>query len=188
MIWLLFESLAALSAVLGTLLFVLLVYWRRTGRPRPLLVGLGVAVVLLLVQALVVTQRERAAQALDRIAADLLRSRVDALAQSLATDFDAGGRDRTEFTGLVRAKLDQVSIRWLERTGLRVVESGRDRFTVAASYLAEVRADQYDGTFTSRWALTFIRTPDGWRIITIAPEALPWTEHPTWRHVEAAGP
>ena len=35
--WIILESKVALAIPLGTALFVLLVHWRRGGRPRPLL-------------------------------------------------------------------------------------------------------------------------------------------------------
>ena len=53
--WIFLESLPALGALLFTVNFFLLVYWRRSGRVRPLLIGLGAAIVLLIVQAAVVT-------------------------------------------------------------------------------------------------------------------------------------
>ena len=81
--WLLFESVAALGSVLGLVLFALLVHWRRSGQVRPLLLGLGVAAALLLVQVLVVTRREHAGRILAAIERDIVAARTAALEAAL---------------------------------------------------------------------------------------------------------
>lgn len=178
--WLLFESVAALAAVLGVALFVLLVHWRRSRRGRPLLIGLGLAVVLLVLQALVVTQREHASRILAQIEADIVRAQTDALAESLAPDFDADGRDRDAFLARVRQWMQRVDVRWLDRLHLRIEQRAADRFVVSASYRAEVMFDQIGGASRSRWALTFTRTADGWKIVDIQPLFIEGISNPSW--------
>lgn len=183
LVWLLFESPGALAAVLGTALFVLLVYWRRRGRARPLLVGLAVAVVLLVVQALVTTRREHAGRILAAVEADIVQARTDALAEALAADFAASGMDRAAFLAYVRGKMEVVDVRWLDRQSLRVEQSGGARFAVSVGYLADA-AGEYGGSIPSRWWIEFARTPAGWRIVHIRCLRLAWLEAPTWADLD----
>lgn len=178
--WFLFESLAALGAVLGLVLFVLLVYWRRSGRRRPLLVGLAAAAVLLTVQGLVVTQREHAGRILVPIEKDLLASRTGALAAALAPDFDAAGMDRDAFVQYVSRQLQRLKIRWLDRWALFLVESDAERFVVSATYSADVAGGNFTGNVRSVWSLTFVRRSDGWKIANIRPLHVGSVDDPTW--------
>src|SRR5262245_16644152 len=94
--WVFFESTAALSALIGLSLFFLLVHWRRTSRPRPLLIGLAISVVLFVTQELVVTRREHAERVLAPVLRDLTANRTDALAAALAPTFRADEMNRDE--------------------------------------------------------------------------------------------
>ena len=163
-VWLFFESLPALAAVLVTALFVLLVYWRRSGHVRPLLIGLAVALVLLIVQALVVTKRERAGRILDAIVADLIKSRTGALAAALAPDFRSAGRNRDEFIAYVAERLQTTQVRWADRTRLVIEAPESDRFVARANYVAQATSGGFAVTLPSEWTFTFVRTPQGWKI------------------------
>jgi hypothetical protein len=182
--WFLFESVAALGAVLGIVLFVLLVHWRRSGRPWPLLIGLGVAAVLLVVQALVVTQREWAARMLDPIEKDLVASRTAALAATLAPDFETGGLDGDRFVAFVRRELQSTKMRWLDRWGLQLQESAADRFVVTTNYSADVTTGGYSGSIPSTWSITFVRTAAGWKIACIRPLHIAGVDTPTWEDLD----
>ncbi len=181
-IWLLFESTAALGGLLGVVLFVLLVYWRRGGRPQPLLIGAAVAVALLAVQSLVVTKREHAARILNAIQVDIIRARTDALAAALAPDFDADGLDRDEFIEMIQREMRRLEIHWVERTSLRVEDGGAGSFGATATYLAEVTLDQITSTTRSRWLFSFVRTPDGWKIVRFRPENIDGVPGPSWHN------
>lgn len=186
--WLLFESFWTLGAVLLVALFVLLVYWRQRGKPRPLLVGLAVTVVLLVLQNVVTTQREHARQIMDAVVRDLVDSRTDTLEAVLAADFNAGevsGQtlDRAAFLKLVRRQLQAVNLRWVETWQLRVIESAADHFTVSASYLAETTVERAAGTIRSRWRITFARQPDGWKIRDIQPEYIDLLPEASWDRI-----
>ena len=181
LVWVLFESTITLAVVLALANFFLLVYWRRSGRPRPLLIGLAVAVVLLVLQALVVTKREHAAAILQRIETDLLVSRVEALDRALATDFQAGSRDHDRFVDFARRQLEVVEIHWLMRTSPRVEESQKDTFTISVGYTADVTAHGYVGPVGSRWRLTFVREAGEWRIGRIDPPMINRRQFDDWR-------
>jgi hypothetical protein len=178
LIWLLFESLPALGVALGVALFILLVYWRRSGRGKPLLIGLGVALVLLITQKLVVTQREQARAILDAIERDLERGHSTVLVNALAPDFSTEGLDRESFTGLVQNRLGRVGIKYLSLTSLSTEESDSNQFTVVASYYADVVIDGFRTTLPSTWAITFERTPTGWQIRQIRCRALAGQANP----------
>lgn len=184
LIWLLFESLPALGAFLGVVLFVLLVYWRRSGKGRPLLIGLGVAVVLLVVQALVVTQREQAARVLTRVERDIRASRADALADALAPDFESQGLRRDEFVTYVRRQLSKVRVRWLDRWELTTEDAGPDRFTAVVTYVAEVAVEGMSGIPRSSWNIVFVRTPAGWRIAGIECRHIDGHQGVSWRELD----
>jgi len=172
LVWILFESTAALGIALVTVLFILLVLWRRGGQPKPLLVGLIASIVLLSVQALVTTKREHAGRALDAIEADLAESRADALAEALADTFNAGQLgarplDRDRFIRFVQKQLARIEIRWVDRRRLRIDSAGPDQFVVTAQYLAQITSADFAHALTSGWQITFGRTPDGWKITRI---------------------
>jgi hypothetical protein len=184
LIWLFFESLPALGAVIGLPLFALLVYWRRGGRGLPLLIGLAVAAVLIAVQSLVVTEREHAGRILKAIESDLAESRTSALAAALAPDFYSGGLDHDGFLAYVRRQLQRVSVRWVDRQNLQVQQTWPDRFAVAASYTADVVVDGYAGTVPSHWSITFARTPEGWKITNIHPLHIGGDSNVSWENID----
>jgi hypothetical protein len=172
--WLFLESPAALGICLGLMLFGLLVHWRRTLKPRPLLVGMAVALVLMIVQKVVVTQREEAGLILDAIQADLLASRSDAIERSLHDPFTAGRMDRDEFLRLVREKLRTVRIITLSRSELVVTtRDAAGSFDVEAAFVSRVNVGEFGQyPIPTRWMLRFVRDGERWRIRQIEPISL----------------
>lgn len=186
--WLLFESVTALGALLGTILFVLLVYWRRGGSARPLLVGLGVTAILLIVQSVVNTPREQAKRVLGAIVDDLIKGQATALAAALAPDFvaDDGSQrtlDRAKFLDYIGRRLERVDVTYAYQTQLDVTESDGERFTVNAGYLSDVVIDQFSGTFRSRWLITFRRGDSEPQIVNIRPDFVDGIPTPTWAEI-----
>lgn len=182
--WLLFESLPALGAILGVTLFVLLVLWRRSGNARPLLIGLGVAVVLLSAQALVVTKREHAGRVLAGIERDIRGSKMDALAAALAPEFDSQGMGRDEFLSYVRRQMAKVRVHWLERWQLSVSNAETDRFEAMVTYLTEISGEGMAATPRSNWSFTFVRTPAGWKIATLECRQIDALRGVSWRDLD----
>jgi hypothetical protein len=183
LIWVLFESIVALGVILALVNFFLLVYWRRSGQPRALLIGLAASLILLVVQSLVVTKREHAAAILQKIEADLLAARVEALDRALSTGFQAGSRDHDGFVEFARRQLKLVKIHWLRRSSPQVEQSQEDRFVVSVGYLADVTVEGFVGTVRSRWRITFAREGDQWRIETIDPPQIEQHQYRDWRQV-----
>ena len=164
--WFFLESTAALGAVLFVALFWLLVYWRRSGNVRPLLVGLGLAIILLVTQGLVTTQREHADRILERIEKDVRQGRSTALAEVLAPQFTSVGLNREQFLALVNERLQHITIRWLHRTALELEPEGNG-FVARAGYLAEISFDNDAGGFGSQWTFHFASADGQWRITAI---------------------
>jgi hypothetical protein len=183
--WILFESLPALGAALGVALFVLLVLWRRGGSSRPLLIGLAVAAILLLVQTVVVTQREHAIRVLDVIERDVLEARTAGIVAQLAPSFEWQPlRPDESFAAFAERQFDRVRIQWIDRWLVRVVASQADRFTARVSYTAGVATGGYSGPLQSAWDFTFVRTADGWKIQRIEPRELAGRANPEWSAIQ----
>jgi hypothetical protein len=170
--WVLFESLPALAAVLFTVNFVLLVYWRRRERARPLLIGLAVAAILLTVQALVETRREAALRILSGIEHDALAGQTVALAGALAPGFDA-----------VSQVFAHVHVYALHRGAVHVRDSGPDQFVVSVVYLGDVEAHAFRGPVSTRWDITFVRGEQDWQISAIRPRFVEGLHDPSWRRI-----
>ncbi|MGE0480686.1 MAG: hypothetical protein AB7Q17_09465 [Phycisphaerae bacterium] len=182
--WLLLESPAALGTLLGLVNFGLLVHWRRGGRARPLVIALATTTLLLGMQAAIVTQREAAAAWLTRIERDLRRGRAAVLEEALAPGFRAGTMNGEDFVAQVRDQLRRLAILTVYRAGLQIEPRAADCFVAHAAYLAELKLDsQFSGFVRSRWQITFIRTPAGWRIETIEPPEIENTKFEDWSRV-----
>ena len=185
LVWLLFESPPALGAVLALALFVLLAYWRRTLRPRPFLIGLAAAALLLVVQALVVTRREHADRIMDAIERDVVGSRPDRLGAFLSGRFyiEETGWDKSRFLERVRDYMAHAAVRTLARRKLEVEQSGPDRFQIYISYLADISTREFDSPVLSRWRIGFVREAGGWRIATIIPISIDQRPTGGWKGV-----
>ena len=179
--WLFLESLPALAIALGLTLFGLLVYWRRGGSPRPLLIGLAITAVLLGVQAVIETPREVATRMLIRIERDVVAGRATALAAALAPQFRTEGMDRTAFIEFARQKIQQVRVRSVDRGECRIEERTGDRFVASVNYQTNVDVRDWGAAFVpSHWRITFGRTDAGWRIVTIDPPQVGGEQFRDW--------
>jgi hypothetical protein len=180
---LLFESTLLLGGCLAVILFVLLVHWRRTLKPRPLLIGLVIAVVLLIVQAVVVTRWERADRIMQRIEAAVLASQPEPIEATLSGRFHIAetGWNRADFIRIVRSYMSRVDVHSLSRRTLEVTAEQPDSFQIYVSYLADASTQDYRHMGLSRWLIQFIHEEDGWRIISIEPTELDRTTVRGWR-------
>ncbi|MBN2445695.1 MAG: hypothetical protein JXO22_03160 [Phycisphaerae bacterium] len=167
--WLLLESTLALAIVLVVINFFLLVHWRRSGRPRALLIGLAMAVILMVVQGAVVTKREHAKRILRGIEQDVLAMQTTNLARALPPDFNVAGYDREGFLNMVRGRYDVVRVLGLRRWAFNVVKDEPDAITVSVQYTSEVRAGGFTGTAISTWRVRFEHRGDDWFIVAVTP-------------------
>ncbi|HMQ15484.1 MAG TPA: hypothetical protein PKC49_05865 [Phycisphaerae bacterium] len=181
--YVLLESPLVLSIILALINFALLVAWRRGGSPRALLISLGLAAMLLVVQALVVTQRERAGRVLAAIERDLVEGRLGALDAALAADFETQGVGRAEFLAMVADALRQARVTWLRRTELALAPASAEGFAVEAAYVADLDASDYRGTLRSRWRIAFARREGRWRITAIEPLRIDGVTGNDWKRL-----
>jgi hypothetical protein len=165
------ESAMALSVPVAIVLFVLLVWWRRGGSPRPLMIGLAIAGLLFVVQLAVETRRETAIRILKPIEAEVLTAQVDALAASLSDNFQCEGKSAGEFVDFCRERLRAFRVSWLRNSEITVIRSERDRFVIRARYQADVRGGELSGVLGTTWEVGFERSADGWKIYEIVPVA-----------------
>ena len=183
--WLFFESTPALGGCLAVVLFLLLVHWRRTLKPRAFLTGLAVAAILLIVQAIVVTHGEHASRIMATIELEVLASRPDGLAPFLSERFyiEDADWDRAEFLQRVRDYMERVDVRTLTRRKLEVEKNDGEQFQIYISYLADINTQDFDRPVLSRWRITFVHEANHWRILTIIPVSIDQTPTGGWRGV-----
>jgi hypothetical protein len=171
--WILLESRLALGVIVALALFALVVHWRRTLRARPLLIGLGVAFGLFVLQTAVTTRREHAASLLGRLEQRVVESDADGILPLLSPGFRAGSWDADEFLEFVRAQMRWLDVASVRRTRTEFVESNADAFAAEVAYTATVSAEQFRGFVESVWWIEFGRTADGgWGISGIEPRSL----------------
>lgn len=183
--WTFLENTVALAAVVFVANFVLLVYWRRSGRAKPLLVGLAVSVLLFALQAAVVTRREHALRLLNGIADDIVAARVGALDAALATDFHAGSMDHDDFVEYVERQYDRVRVLKLNRSEFAIVKDEDDQFVAETAYQGDIDAPPMRGWMRTRWELTFKLENGAWRIADIRPLFIDGLDVPSWARIEA---
>ncbi|RMF86045.1 MAG: hypothetical protein D6744_00405 [Planctomycetota bacterium] len=184
--WLFLESTPALAIVLAVALFVLLVYWRRTLRARPLLIGLAAAAALLTLQAVIVTPREHALALMRVVERDVVDGRTDGLAAALGRGFEAGERDREAFLDFVHRQQQRVHVHSVRRGSARVEKQAGDSLTLLMQYGARVTSAGYSGSIPSVWRITFERQGKAWRITRIEPVRLGLMNLASWREFEMA--
>ena len=174
------ESPAALTALLFPVVFVLVVYWRRSGCARPLLAALIAAGILLTIQAIVVTRREEAIGVLSGIEKDVVSAQTGRLAAALAPEFRAGKMNRDEFVEFVQHQYRRVRVEEVSRGKLEIVRSTKREFVVRANYRADVMTEWFRGLVRSQWEVTFVQTSEGWRIKEAEPVHIGGVERPSW--------
>ncbi|MGE3180378.1 MAG: hypothetical protein AB7N71_02010 [Phycisphaerae bacterium] len=177
------ESPLSLAIVAFCALFVLLVYWRRTLKPRPLLVGLLITVVAFGVQHFVETRREWAAKTLEIIEAEATRAQLTTLQTVADPNFNAGDLDRETFFELAAMRLQQYPIREIDRKALELATSSDDRFTVRGRYRVLGDFGNIGSSFGCTVEFEFIRRDDGWRLLNMPPPSIATHSFPSWRGV-----
>ncbi len=170
--WLLFESRIALLTALGLVEFVLLWIWarRRTRRTRRRAgVGLVVAGLLLSVQALVVTDREKIMAICREMACAVEEGAVDQVGRHVASDFAAGGVDRAGLLAGLTRMLTHVHIEEPRLSDFEVLVTGNEAQVTFQARCRVASAELVEGGIISRWELTFRRVGDRWQVVAIQP-------------------
>lgn len=141
-------------------------WWFRPGRTTSWLVVGGplLATVLLIVQHLVVTDRERIGQILDALALAVDCEDVDAIADALDEDYEAEGMDKEAFLARVESAFERAEIDEVKILNTKITVEG-DAASVNLRAHCRIRASDwpYD-YFPSAWLLRFVRRDDDWQV------------------------
>lgn len=181
--WLFLESTPALAIPLALTVFWLLVHWRRGGSARPFQISAAAMVILLSIQAWVVTPLERAQIVMSAVERDIEASRTTALRNALSANFRADEWDREQFIEFVRQMLAEAHVRSVGRNGFEIRERGAGRFVLYASYLSQMALDGNVGVLDSAWLIRFERIDGEWWIASIDPVRLNRTNIADWEQI-----
>ena len=161
---------------LGLVEVVLLAIWheRRTrGLARALALPIALGIVVYLTAALVVTDRERMVQALERLAADMAGGKVDILAETLdekvVVDLGEYGGNRLDKANAIHSaerSLRQYSVTKIRIGKVEVEMSDRPRMVVTTVIFSDAPGIGGRG-MPLRWRLRWIERDGQWRILEI---------------------
>lgn len=174
---LLFERPLLLIGLLAIVEFILLWLWARqpTARARwAALAGLALAPVLLWVQAMVVTDRERITAVCRKMADAMEAGDVAALGRHVAPLFAVGDVGRTDLLESLTRVLSRIRV---EEPRLSDFEVSVERDRARASFQAACRLvtqSAIESGMVSRWELSFREIDARWQVVEIKPLPTPW--------------
>ena len=161
----------ALPLTAGLVVFVLAMAWhlRRTPRSAAALgVGIAVAVLLLAVQKIVVTDREAIDRTVRRLAVAVETKDFEAVAQLIDDDFGTGDRQKADLIPAIKATLTLFEIEGARLHAMEI-DISADNATVGFGVLCRLRFNGSGQPSTSRWSLVLVRRDEGWRVQEIHP-------------------
>jgi len=164
---LLFEDLTILvMAEFIALMVVLTIHRRRMTRRtrRAVWITLACCASLILLNRLVVTDRERAVNAVTAMARAVDDGDVPAIAEGLDEGFQYSNWDRAEFVAELNQKLQQWRV---DRAQLGRFEVQIEGDVAQVSFRASCDwhgSNQSQTGVASSWALELVRRPDGWKL------------------------
>lgn len=167
------EDVWTLIWVIALLALVLLIAMVATRRSR-LLIGIvslaALAVVLLVIERLWVTDRERVDAIIDDIAQSVRQGDTEGIVRHLAPQCHYGSLDREGIRRMVDSVFHTFELEKLTISS-RKTELFSRRKEATAEFLAVVRAKQANlesGPYPTRWTLTFTQTSTGeWQVLEI---------------------
>ena len=168
----LFESRIALLTTLALVEFVLLWAWARwrTRRTRQLaLGGFVVACLLLVIQTLVVTDRERIITICREMACAIEDGDVDGVGKHVAQTFAADSIDREALLASLTRILTQVCVEDPRLTRFEVTVDGARGGADFHARCRLVTPDAIEFARPTRWRLTFERVDGRWQVVEITP-------------------
>ena len=171
----LFENLWSLAIAWVMVQFILIAMWsRRRDRLSARIVWGGFAALPLLVilSIMVVTPREQIIRLCRDLAGYVDDGNVAAIEENLASDVDAGGLRRDEFTIRLERTLTYYRVDDPVLRGFEVTLPGADLGVAEFQASANIRSPELiHDWFTSRWRLTCRRSGGEWEVTKI--ESLP---------------
>lgn len=141
-------------------------FWLRR-RTRPAAVAMGVVPLLaggiLLLAALITTDRETLQQALQRIAEDYQNERLDAVANCFDDNYEGFGGNKSSLLLLAKQTREAHAIRSVRLTRIQCHVEGQRAETRVTSL---IRVDPTLGgeTCALAWTIDWVRRDAGWRI------------------------
>ncbi|MFH0980090.1 MAG: hypothetical protein V2A79_00940 [Planctomycetota bacterium] len=188
--WLLFESRLALLALLFLVEFVLLWIWARwrTRRSRRLaLGGLVAGGLLLALQPLVVTDRERIIAVCKEMAYAIEDRQIDRVGRHIASEFEVGSIDREALLGSLTRVLARVHVEKPRLSGFRVSVAGLEARATFQARCRVANSEFVQEGMLSGWELTFRKVDNRWQVIAIKPLPTPMFPHHSLDQVLHAG-
>jgi len=168
LVHLLFESpLQLLVALVLVEAVVATVWWFRPGRRTSALViaGLLVGAILLIIQHLVVTDRERIERLLDELALAVDCEDLPTLTAAIDEQYHADGLDKPHLLEQIQTAFAQADIDDVRLLDVRV-HVDRDTAEVHLRVHCRVRAPDWPYDYhLSAWDLRLARRAGGWRVL-----------------------
>jgi len=141
---------------------------RRYAIPATLLI-IGL---LLVIQKIVVTQREQILLALGSFVSAIEREDTSAIEDALAQDYATEGMDREEFTKYLASLLELLDIRDT-RFMRRDLDMGDDSAVMTLTARATVSVRGQIGQFQwGSWRIAWLREAGDWRVVSVRPLSL----------------
>lgn len=169
---LLFEDTFWLVLSLVPVVFVLWGVWYRThsrASSRALMVGLSVSALLLVVQWLVVTDREKLERTTRLLSSAVARQDIDGFVEFVDPNakFD-GGHDREQFKEHLSYLLKKYEVEHPSVGGF-VIEINGTHASVRCSASCRVTAREWSSSVPSSWQLTFELRSGQWLVTDLKP-------------------
>lgn len=168
----LFEDALALGAITFVVLLILFGVWFRTRSGlagRILLGGVGLAIALFIVQALIQTDREKLIATVRQLSEWVSEGDIPKVIDLFAPDVQfGGGRDRDDFKAHLITLLERYDIRAATISGFEM-EIQSTQAVLTCRSRCTVSTTEWTYPVVSRWELGFELAGERWRIISLKP-------------------
>ena len=168
--WFFLESPVALGIVCATVCAGLLVSWRRSGSAkgrRAFLVSIGVSLALLILQALVVTDHERAVSLMHDLAEAAERPDLERIGAAIDESYQDGRDNRGALLARIHDRLTRYGVQRASLSAFEFQANG-DEATVSFRVVCDIRdGDNVMNYMPSRWEVGLVRRGHEWRVRSI---------------------
>jgi len=168
------EDTVPLLFVVVLAVVVMGIVWQRLQTPRALRVwiaGSAVGVLLLIVQKLVVTDREAIEQTVRQLAFAVDASGIDGIAPHIDAAYDADTLDKSELMTLIEVTLKRVDVSNARLDQFKIEVAG-DTGTASFRAISRLSGRGMEQPVLSFWEIEFARRAEAWRVTTIVPREI----------------
>ncbi|MBN2559580.1 MAG: hypothetical protein JXQ75_01430 [Phycisphaerae bacterium] len=146
-------------------------------------VTLAVIVLLFVLQSLITTQREEVLQSLDALVAATEQKDVAALRCVFSPVYQSEDMDQEAIVGSINSILETLTIQdsRLRRKDV-TIDGDRAEMILGAQAIVSVRDGVGEFHF-GRWRISWLREPDGWKIVSLRPEMIDGRPVDRMRHL-----